>query len=125
MSEQIVYLDTSTIREGKLEEVKNAMKLLATFVEKNMPQLITYGFYLNQNESRMTVFAIHPDFTSLKNHLDRGAEEFQKFAELIELNKIEVYGSITDGVRRRLEKKAQKLGNATLTVHNFYAGFTR
>ena len=125
MSEQIVYVDSSTIREGKLEKLIDAMESLATFVEKKMPQLITYGFYLDQNKSRMTVIAIHPDSTSLKNHLDRGAEEFQKFAELIDLKKIDVYGSITDGVRHRLEQKAQKLGKARLTVHNFYAGFTR
>lgn len=49
----IVYIDTSTIREGKLEELEEAMKHLAAFVEANMPQLISYGFFLDQDSTQM------------------------------------------------------------------------
>jgi len=47
MSQPIFYIDTSSIRESKLEELQAAMKDLAAFVEANMPQLISYGFFLN------------------------------------------------------------------------------
>ncbi|MGD8402284.1 MAG: hypothetical protein PVJ21_01400 [Anaerolineales bacterium] len=125
MSQQIVYIDTSAIGEGKLEELKRAMKALTSFVEENMPQLISYGFFLNQNQSQITVVAVHPDSASLENHLDVGAAEFQKFAELIDLLKIEVYGPISDAVHERLQQKARMLGRGTLTVHDFYTGFAR
>jgi hypothetical protein len=35
------YIDTSAIRDGKLEQLRKAMKGLATFVEANVPQLIS------------------------------------------------------------------------------------
>lgn len=40
MSEPIVYVDNSEIRDGKLEELKTALNELVEFVEANEPQLI-------------------------------------------------------------------------------------
>jgi len=48
MPQPIVYVDTSAIRNGKLEELQAAMKALVSFVEANVPQLISYGFFLNE-----------------------------------------------------------------------------
>jgi hypothetical protein len=125
MPEPIFYIDTSSIHEGKLGELEVAMKHLATFVEVNMPQLISYGFFLNEARTLMTVIAVHPDSASLESHLDTGAAEFQKFADLIDLLRIEVYGQVSDAVLERLQRKARTLGRGTVVVHDFYAGFAR
>ncbi len=125
MSQPIVYIDTSTIRHRKLEELEAAMKSLAAFVEANVPRLISYAFFLNENRTRMTVVAVHPDSACLEYHMDVGGPEFRKFSGLIDLEKIEVYGSVSDGVLERLHQKARMLGNATVTVHQFHAGFAR
>jgi hypothetical protein len=121
----IVYIDTSTIREGKLRELEAAMTKLAAFVEANVPQLISYGFYLDEDRRRMSVASVHPDSASLEHHMEVGGAEFRKFAELIELRSIEVYGAVSDDVLERLHKKAQMLGDATVAVHELYAGFAR
>lgn len=121
----IVYIDTSAIRDGKLEQLRKAMKGLATFVEANVPQLISYGFYLDEGQRQMTVVAVHPDSASLEYHMGVGGAECRKFAGLIELLRIEVYGGVTDSVRERLHQKARMLGKGTVTVHEFYAGFAR
>ena len=42
MSQPIVYVDTSEVRPGRLEELKAAMNDLARFVQANEPQLIAY-----------------------------------------------------------------------------------
>ena len=125
MLQPIIYVDTSAIREDKLEQLNVAMNDLATFVKRNMPRLISYGFFLSETKAQMTVVAVHPDSASLEYHMDVGAEEFRKFADLIELEKIEVYGRVSDAVLERLRRKAQMLGNATLAVHEFHAGFAR
>ena len=125
MAQPIVYIDTSSIREGKLEELEAAMQHLAAFVEANVPQLISYGFFLNQDSTRMTVVAVHPDSASLEFHMDVGSDEFRKFADLIDLSRIEVYGAVSDAVLDRLHRKAQMLGSATVTVHELHAGFAR
>lgn len=121
----LVYVDTSTIRDGKLEQLREAMRSLAAFVEANVPQLISYGFYLDGDQRHMTVVAVHPDSASLEYHMGVGGAEFRKFADLIELLRIEVYGRVTDAVRERLNQKARMLGKGTVTVHEFYAGFAR
>jgi hypothetical protein len=125
MGQPIVYVDTSRIREGKLEQLQAAMTHLADFVEANVPQLISYAFFLNRERTEMTVVAVHPDSASLEYHIDTGREEFRKFGDLIELSGIEVYGEISDGVLDRLEKKAEMLGSGGVAVHDFYAGFAR
>ena len=125
MPPPIVYVDTSTIREGKHQELKGAMKDLAAFVEGNMTRVISYGFFIDESRTQMTVVAVHPDSESLEFHMDTGAAEFRKFADLIDLSKIEVYGVVSDGVRERLHKKARSLGSGTVAVHELYAGFAR
>lgn len=121
----IVYIDTSSIRNGKLEELKVAMKGLAAFVEANMPQLMSYGFFLDETQRQMTVVAVHPNSESLEFHMDVGSGEFRKFAHLIDLSKIEVYGRVSEGVLKRLHQKARMLGRGTVAVYEFYAGFAR
>jgi hypothetical protein len=125
MPQPIVYIDTSTIREGKLEQLEVAMKDLAAFVERNVPQLISYGFFLDEDRTQMTVVAVHPDSASLEFHMDVSSAEFRKFADLIDLSRIEVYGQISDAVLERLHQKARMLGGGTVAVHEFHAGFAR
>jgi hypothetical protein len=125
MTQPIVYIDTSSIREGKLEELEAAMKRLAAFVEANVSQLISYGFFLDGARTQMTVVAVHPDSASLEFHMDVGGAEFRKFADLIDLSRIEVYGAVSQAVLERLHQKARMLGTGTVAVHEFYAGFGR
>ena len=125
MPQPIVYIDNSTIREGKLEELQAAVKDLARFVEANVPQLISYGFFLNHDQTQTTVVAVHPDSASLEFHIDVGGAEFRKFAELIDLSRIEVYGDVSEAVQERLHQKARMLGTGTVAVHEFCAGFAR
>lgn len=125
MPQPIVYIDTSGVRNGKLEELEEAMKKLAEFVEANVPQLISYGFFLDEEKARMTVVAVHPDSASLEFHMDVGSEEFRKFSDLIDLLRIDVYGRVSDAVMGRLHRKARMLGDSTVAVHDFRAGFAR
>ena len=121
----IIYIDTSRIREGKHQEFEVAMKNLAAFVEANMPRVISYGFFLDENRTHMTVVAVHPDSESLEFHMDVGAAEFRKFADLLDLLRIEVYGAVSEPVLERLGQKARMLGSGTVAVHELYAGFAR
>jgi hypothetical protein len=54
MSDLILYVDTSEVREGALEELKPAIKELVDFVEANEPRLIAYNVYLSDDGTTMT-----------------------------------------------------------------------
>lgn len=125
MSNPIVYVDTSRIREGKLNELKEAMTELAAFIEANNPRVISYRFFLDEDATSMSVVAVHPDSAALELHMDVGDAEFRKFADLVDLTSITVYGEVSDTVLERLNQKARMLGSGAVAVHQAQAGFAR
>ena len=126
MSNHIIYIDRSRIRSGSLGELKRAIPELVDFIETSEPQLISYGFYLDEQASRMTVVAVHPDADSLGLHMQVGAAAFRGFAEFIEMEAIEVYGELTNGVLEQLQQKADALGESgQVVVDRLHSGFSR
>jgi quinol monooxygenase YgiN len=125
MPNPIVYIDRSEIRDGKLEEVKAAMKRLAAFIFQNNPHIISYGFFLDEDGTCMTVVGVHPDSSALEFHMDVGDVEFRKFADLVDLSSISIYGDVSDAALERLHRKARMLGRGTVAVHRSHAGFAR
>ncbi len=126
MSEPIVYIDRSRIRPGKLEDVKNAIDELVKFIDAREPQLLFYGFYVDDEASRMTVVAVHPDAASVEDHMRVGASAFRRFADLIDMEGIEVYGEPTDRMLAQLDRKARDLGEqGSVKVNPLRAGFSR
>jgi quinol monooxygenase YgiN len=125
VSEPIVYVDNSRVREGKLEELKTAIKELAEFVDANEPRILAYYAFFNEDGTRMTVMHVHPDSASLEFHMEVGGPAFRRFTNLVEMSGIEVYGKPSDSLLERLRAKAAMLGSGTVVVHDFHAGFAR
>jgi hypothetical protein len=125
MSQPIVYVDTSEVRPGRLEELKAAMNDLARFVQANEPQLLAYHVYFNDDGARMTVLHINPDSASLERHMKVAGPKFPPIGEFIRLLTIDVYGRPDDRLIEELRQKAKMLGSGTVRVHDFHAGFAR
>lgn len=122
----IVYVDRSRIRSGKAEEVRGRVADLVRFIEEREPQLLAYEFYFDEAAGDMTVVAIHPDCDSLLQHMEIGGSAFQGFRDLIDLRSIQVYGHPSDEVLRRLQDKADMLGDeGRVEVHALQSGFHR
>lgn len=124
-TEPIVYIDHSHIREDSLDELKAGVQRLVDFIDAREPQLITYGFYIDEGAASMTVVAVHPNPESLERHLEIGGGEFRKLAHLITLTAIECYGRPSERALEQLRQKAAALGGggAVVSVDRF-AGFT-
>ena len=88
MSGPLLYIDTSDVREGALEELKGSIKDLVEFIDANEPQLLTYNVYLSDDGKEMTIAHVHADSSSLERHLEVGAPAFRKLADLIMLSSI-------------------------------------
>ena len=125
MPEPIIYIDRSDVCEGKLAELKLAIKELADFVESNETQIIAYSVYLNEPGTQMTVLHIHPNAASLEFHMKVGGPAFSRFKDLIRISVIDIYGVPTEQLRKQLADKAKVLGSGTVNVHEFRAGFAR
>jgi hypothetical protein len=125
MSQPIVYVDTSEVRAGRLDELKAAMKDLTEFVEANQPQLIAYHVYFSDDGTRMTVLHINRDSASLRVHLAIAGPKFPPIGELIDMLAIDVYGRPDDDLVEQLRDKAEMLGRGMVRVHDRQVGFTR
>jgi quinol monooxygenase YgiN len=126
MSKALVYVDTSEVREGALEELKGAIEELAEFVEANVPQILAYNVYLSDDGSRMTVVHVHADAASLDQHMDVAGPAFRRFADLLTLSSIRVYGEPSEKAVRQLHEKARQLGcEDVMIVPDAHAGFSR
>ena len=125
MSDPLVVIDTSDIREGKLEELKSGLAELADFVEKNEAAPLAYHVYFDEDGTRMTVLQIHPDSASMEVHMEVAAPIFRRFTELVDLRRVDLYGSPSAAVLDATRRKAELLGNAEVVVNELHAGFTR
>lgn len=125
MSQPLVYVDTSDVREGALEELKGAIQELAEFIEDNEPRLIAYNAYISDDGSRMTVMHVHADSASLDYHMDVAGPRFGRFADLVTLSSIHIYGEPSEKARRQLHDKARLLGSGDVIVQGLHAGFSR
>ena len=125
MPDTILVIDTSEVRPGKLEDVRRGMKELAAFVEGNEPRVVFYDVYFNDAANRVTVVQIHPDAASLEYHMKVAGPMFGRFAELLQLLTMDVYGDPSDALLDLLRAKARMLGAGQLTVHRLHAGLSR
>jgi hypothetical protein len=126
MSEPIVYLDHSAIRSPDVEGLRQAVTNLTEFVRAREPQLLVYGFAIDEALATLRVVAVHPDSASLATHLAIGGPEFRKVGAFIDLQLIDIFGRPSAAVLKQLEQKAAMLGaSARVSVHELTSGFER
>lgn len=125
MSNAIVYVDTSDVREGALEELKAAIGELVDFVEANEPRVLAYNVYFNEDGTRMTVVHVHPDSASLERHMEVAGPVFRRFVDLVTMSSIHIYGEPGEEVLKPVREKARLLGCGDVVVNAWHAGFAR
>ena len=125
MSDAIVYVDTSEVREGALKELKAGMEELVEFVAANVPRVLAYNVYFSADGTSMTVVHVHPDSASLEHHLEVAGPFFRRFVELVTLSSIHIYGEPSVKVLKQSQEKARLLGRGEVVVDRLHAGFTR
>lgn len=127
MSEPLVYVDASDVRDGKTEELKAAIGDLAALVERTQPQLVAYLAQLTPDGNRLSVIHVHRDSASLDRYVRETGPAFARFRELVTLRRIDLYGDPSDEALERMHDKARLLGAgaAAVTVHPTIAGFAR
>jgi hypothetical protein len=126
MSEPIVYVDRSVIRSPDIAGLRAAVANVTMFVREREPQLLFYGFEIDEPASTMRVVAVHPDSESLETHLGIGGPEFRKVGAFIDLQHIELFGRPSAAVLGQLQEKAAMLGtDARVDVRELASGFER
>jgi quinol monooxygenase YgiN len=124
VGDPLIYVDRSIVRPGKVRELRAAVRDLAALVEATEALIGAFVMALDAEETTMTVIHLHRDPASLDRHLEVAGPAFGRFAELINLQTIDIYGSPSAAALERLHGKAKLLGGS-VTVHRLEAGFAR
>jgi hypothetical protein len=125
MSDPLVVVDSSEIREGKLAELKAMLEELVSFVEANEAEPLAYNIYVDESGRRMTVVQVHSGSESMEFHMEVAGPVFRKFTDLVTLSRVDFYGTPSEAVLQQMREKAQLLGGAPVVVNELHAGFTR
>ena len=124
MSEPFIFIGTHSIREGKLQNLKQYEQELVALVEANEPRLIAFHIFVNEDGTQATTIQVHPDAASMAFHMQAlGQKISEAYAFLERTERIEVYGTPSDQV---LEMMRQLAGSGVpLSVKvNHLGGFT-
>ena len=125
MDGPVLVVDTSEINEGRLSALKDAMAELVAFVEQNEVRPLLYTVYFDTAGKRVTVVQLHPDSASMELHMKVAASRFGRFADLLTLRTMGIYGTPSERLLDQLRAKVRLLGEATLELHDLHAGFAR
>jgi quinol monooxygenase YgiN len=121
----LVVVDTSLIHEGTLDDVEALAAELVAFVDANEDRILAYRVHIDAAERRMTVLQVHPDSASMEMHMQVAGPVFSKFAGLLELQRVDFYGSPSARLLQQMQAKALLLGNAPVVVNPLHAGLWR
>lgn len=125
MSGQFIYVGTTRIKPGKVEDVRKSMAELVDFVETNEPRMIAFHAYLDAEERTLTIVQVHPDVASMEFHMQINAKHFATaFDNLESVISEQYYGEITESLANELAKWEDPSVTVTrVPVHA--GGFTR
>ena len=124
MSEPFVFITTSKIKEGKLDEYRAFTRKSVEIIHANEPRLIAFSTYINEDGTKATTVQVHPDVESMIFHLQVMRERMDIAFEHLELESMTVCGKPNDQFLE-MAKQFTKSG-ASLNVNpEALGGFTR
>ena len=125
MADPFIFIGTHQIAAGKLDEFKRDCRELVEIVERHEPQLLSFNFYFNEDESEVSVVQVHPDADSMLFHMQVAHEHITEAAEEQLVTKdIQIFGAPNEVVLGMIEQLSQS-GVPLIVKPKHFSGFTR
>ena len=125
MSGPFVYIGAFTIKSGRADEARQALRRLVAVVEANEPRVVSFNAYLDEQGTKVSVVQVHPDADSMALHMKVVANHLGGAFEYLEATESEqIFGRPTASLAALLEQWTDPGVSVTrMPIH--VAGFTR
>jgi len=98
MSAPFIFISTSKIKDGRLEEYRKYMVESVELVHTDEPRMIAFSTYANEDGTKATTIQVHPDTDSLMFHMQLMRERMKVGFEHLEIESMSFYGKLNDQV---------------------------
>jgi hypothetical protein len=122
-----IFINTYTIKEGKLDEFRGFLQDLFDVLEANEPRLLAVNAYVNEDGTEAAIVQVHSDGASLKHywqvvhqHTGRALGQFVDAT-----TRTEVYGKPPSDVVLERTRHSARAGAPVSVKPEHLAGFTR
>jgi quinol monooxygenase YgiN len=110
MSEPIVFISHSRIKEGMLEAFRDASREMMPLIERDKPGTVVFLLYTDENDTELHVVHVFPDAAAFDRHLEGADERVAKALAFIDPAGYEIYGSPTEQTLETMRGFASELG---------------
>ena len=122
MNGPILFIATSQIHDGTLDQFKEAVRKTIDFLEANGPQIMG-EVCINEDEMQAYTIQLHRDSESILAHWQLADPYQRDVMQHITTTRVDIYGQPNEAVMEGMRRLASE--GAALSVAPIYAGFSR
>jgi quinol monooxygenase YgiN len=119
MSDQVVYVDRFTVREGRLEDFRRYASEMTELVKVKEPETKSFNYYIDDEGREGTAVFVFANADAADFHLGVASDKFQEGAELLSSTDIELLGPASDRAAQMAKAFGANIKTGSL------AGFAR
>jgi hypothetical protein len=123
MPDSFIFITTSTIKDGELDNVKALSTRFADLVEEQDMGLLSFHFYINDDCTRVSNVQVHRDAESIEAYLPVAQPLIAEALELTQTDAIDVFGAPGPMFQQVLRMNADQGATVRVTPSHL-AGFT-
>jgi quinol monooxygenase YgiN len=98
MSQPIVLISHSTVKDGKLEALKDYLREGVEQLEADKPGTLVFLPYLNDDGTELTIVHVFADAEGMDAHMEGVQERAAAAYEFIQSVGYEIYGTPSDSI---------------------------
>jgi hypothetical protein len=125
MSEPIVFISHSTVKNGKLEDLKDFLRAGATVLEVEKPGTVAFLAYADEAGSELSIVHVFPDADAMDLHLQGVDERSGAADEFIQAQAYEIYGTPSATVLETMRRFASSESVQLSVQPNHLGGYLR
>jgi quinol monooxygenase YgiN len=117
----IVFISHNSVKEGMLDEFRDAFGQVAQALDAEKPGTVVFLAFASDDGSEVSVVHVFPDADAMGQHLQGVQERMGTAAEFIQTKGYEIYGSPSEPVLEAMRGFADSEG-VPLHVQNGHVG---